>query len=90
MIAAQQATLDLAALTGDDDTSVVEPVATTPVRRRQTVLYAHASLTELLHLGILDDGTRSARSRGSAPPPSRRSATGWAAPTTWSSDRCST
>ncbi len=29
---------------------MVEPVATTPVRRRQTVLYAHASLTELLHL----------------------------------------
>ena len=51
VIAAQQATLDLAALTGDDDERVVvEPVATTRVRRRQTVLYAHASLTELLHL----------------------------------------
>ena len=51
VIASQQATLDLTALTGDDDTPVGETVATTPVRRRQTVLYAHASLTELLHLG---------------------------------------
>ena len=55
VIAAQQATLDLVTLTGDNrsddgDTSVVAPVATSPVRRRQTVLYAHASLTDLLHL----------------------------------------
>ena len=38
------------------DASAVEPVATTPVRRRQTVLYAHASLTDLLHLGDPDGG----------------------------------
>ena len=46
VIAAQQATLDLLTLTGegDDGSPVVEPVATAPVRRRQTVLYAHASL----------------------------------------------
>ncbi|GAA2139851.1 hypothetical protein GCM10009844_08980 [Nocardioides koreensis] len=52
VIAAQQATLDLTALTGDSDDGVtwVEPVATVPVRRRQTTLYVHASLADLLHL----------------------------------------
>ena len=62
VIATQQATLDLVSLTGDNrsddgDTSLVAPVATTPARRRHTVLYAHASLTDLLHLSATLDGT---------------------------------
>ncbi|GAA2153503.1 hypothetical protein GCM10009844_37980 [Nocardioides koreensis] len=59
-IASQQATLDLTALIGDgDDDPVVEPVETsTPSRRPRTVLYAHASLTDLLHLNsTLEDNT---------------------------------
>ncbi|GAA2142231.1 hypothetical protein GCM10009844_13170 [Nocardioides koreensis] len=58
VIAAQQATLDLAALTGEgtpvgerDGETVAEPhTVATPVRRRQTILYVHASLADLLHL----------------------------------------
>ena len=58
VIATQQATLDLITLTGHDDSDgggdpVVSPI---PVRR-QTVLYAHASLTDLLHLSATLDGT---------------------------------
>ncbi|GAA2144156.1 hypothetical protein GCM10009844_17390 [Nocardioides koreensis] len=50
VIAAQQATLGLQA---------PEPAApTTPVRRRQTIFYVHASLADLLHLNLegTDDG----------------------------------
>ncbi|GAA2145992.1 HNH endonuclease signature motif containing protein [Nocardioides koreensis] len=50
VLAAQQATLDLVSLTGDSETAAEPAAAATPVRRRQTILYVHASLADLLHL----------------------------------------
>lgn len=58
VIASHQAALDLTALVGNEtqafDGPVGESAGPVPVRRRQTVLYAHASLTDLLHLGLDD------------------------------------
>ncbi|GAA2153219.1 hypothetical protein GCM10009844_37420 [Nocardioides koreensis] len=53
VIAAQQATLDLGSLTGDDSD---RSPAVVPVRRRQTILHVHASLTDLLHLNGSPEG----------------------------------
>ena len=50
VLASQQATLDLVALTGDDDTLVIEPAATSRAPKPKTRLYLHLSLTDLLEL----------------------------------------